>query len=192
MCYRDIDLFIVLDSSASITKEKYEIAKKFVVDLVSGFTISESNVRVGMVIYSTTVQPILNLDESFDQTVVVDKIRNIPYLSSATATGDAIMHMVKTGFTEAKGARLPNLAIPRVGIVLTDGESNTGVDVLTAAQIARDKSIEMFAFGIGRSINDEELLEIAGSQERKFTIDSFDNIDDVRALIARGSCKGIS
>ena len=191
MCYRDIDLFIVLDSSSSITREKYEIAKKFVADLVSGFTISESNVRVGMLIYGTTVRPILNLDESFDQTVVLNKIRNIPYLNSATATGNAIMHMVKTGFTEAKGARPPNLAIPRVGIVLTDGESNTGVDVRVAAQAARDKSIEMFAFGIGRKINDKELLEIAGSQERKFKIDSFDNMDDARALIARGSCKSM-
>ena len=191
MCYRDIDLFIVLDSSFSVTKEKYEIAKKFVADLVSGFTISESNVRVGMVIYGTTVQPILNLDESFDQTVVVDKIRNAPYLSTNTATGDAIMLMVKTGFTEAKGARPPNLAIPRVGIVLTDGKSNTGVDVRVAAQAARDKSIEMFAFGIGREIIDKELLEIAGSQERKFKIDSFDNMDDARALIARGSCKSM-
>ena len=40
-CYRDIDLFIEMDSSASITKEKYEKAKKFVADLVNGFTISE-------------------------------------------------------------------------------------------------------------------------------------------------------
>ena len=145
-----------------------------------------------MVIYGSTVQPILNLDESLDQTVVVNKIRNIPYLDSGTATGDAIMRMVKTGFTEANGARPPKFAIPRVGIVLTDGESNTGsIDVRTAAQTARDKSIEMFAFGIGQRINDNELLEIAGSQERKFKIDSFDNIDDVRALIARGSCKGM-
>ena len=174
-----------------LLKEKYEIAKKFVADLVSGFTISESNVRVGLMIYGTTVQPILNLDESFDQTVVVDKIRNAPYLSTNTATGDAIMLMVKTGFTEAKGAHPPNLAIPRVGIVLTDGKSNTVVDVHVAAQAARDKSIEMFAFGIGREINDKELLEIAGSQERKFKIDSFDNMDDARGLIARGSCKSM-
>ena len=189
MCYRDIDLFIVLDSSQSITKEKYEIAKKFVVDLLSGFTVGKNNVRVGLVIYGSTVHLQFGLNDSFDQTVIVNKIRNIPYLCSCTATGNAIMLMVDS-FTEAKGARPPDLGVPRVGIVLTDGESNRGVDVRTAAQIARDKSIEMFAFGIGHSINGKELLEIAGSQERKFTIDSFDNIDDARALIVRRSCKG--
>ena len=190
-CYRDIDLFIILDSSKSINKEKYELAKKFVADLVSGFTIGEYNVRVGLVIFSTTVKPMFNLDGSFDQTVVLNKIRNIPYLNTFTATGDAIMYMVKSGFTESTGARPPNLAIPRIGIVLTDGVSNTGVDVRVAAQAARDKSIEMFAFGIGNNINDKELLEIAGSRERRFKIDSFDNIDDARALIARGSCKSM-
>ena len=51
MCYRDIDFFIVLDSSISITTEKYEIAKEFVVDLVSSLTIGKNNVRGGLVIY---------------------------------------------------------------------------------------------------------------------------------------------
>ena len=51
MCYRDIDLFIVLDSSISITTEKYEFAKEFVVDLVSSLTIGKNKVRGGLVIY---------------------------------------------------------------------------------------------------------------------------------------------
>ena len=99
--------------------------------------------------------------------------------------------MVERGFTEARGARPPSLAIPRVGIVLTDGVSNTGMDVCVAAQGARNQSIQMFAFGIGNNINDTELQEIAGFKERKFKIDGFDNMNDARALIARGSCKSM-
>ena len=192
VCYRDIDLFIVLDSSQSITEEKYEIAKKFVADFVSGFTIGESNVRVGLIYFSVEVKLMFDLSDSFDKEIILSKIRNIPYLNSFTATGDAIQLMVERGFTEASGAHLPSLAIPRVGIVLTDGVSNTGLmDVCVAAQRARNQSIQMFAFGIGNNINDTELQEIAGSQERKFKIDSFDNMDDARALIARGSCKSM-
>ena len=191
VCYRDIDLFIVLDSSQSITKEKYEIAKKFVADFVSGFTIGKSNVRVGLIYFSEEARLMFDLNDSFDKEIVLSKIRNIPYLNSLTATGDAIQLMVERGFTEASGARPPSLAIPRVGIVLTDGDSNAGINVGVAAQRARNQSIEMFAFGIGNDINDTELQEIAGSQERKFKIDSFDNMDDARALIARGSCKSM-
>ena len=190
VCYKDIDLFILLDSSGSIGEESYERAKKFVVDLISGFTISAKNVRIGLVVYSETPQLEFGLDYAFDQTVVLNKIRNIPYLNSSTATGDAILLMVNTGFTEARGARSPNLAIPRVGIVLTDGRSNTE-KVRIASQAARDKSIEMFAMGIGNKINDTQLQEIAGSQERTFKTDTFAEMDDARALLVQESCKGI-
>ena len=176
----------------SISEEPYEYAKKFVVDLISGFTIGENNVRVGLVVYSETPQQLeFSLDYTFDQTVLQNKIRNISYLDKPeTATGDAIMLMVNNGFTEARGARPPHLAIPRVGIVLTDGGSNTGKDVHIAAQAARDNSIEMFALGIGNHIYDNELREIAGSQERTFKTDTFAEMDDARALLVQGSCKG--
>ena len=35
-------------------------------------------------------------------------------------------------------------------------------------------------------INSAELLEIAGSQDKVHRIDSFDNINDAKALISRG------
>ena len=74
-----------------------------------------------------------DLDNSFDQRVVLDNIKNIPYLNERTTTG---MLMANTGFTEARGALPLDLAIPHVGIVLTDGEVNEGVDVHIAAQAA--------------------------------------------------------
>ena len=198
VCYKDIDLFIVLDSSISIKGGPYEIAKKFAVDLISGFTVSENNVRVGLVIYGSTARIEFNLNNSFNQSVILNRIRNIPYLhqdmgtyNQSKATGDAIMLMVNTGFTEERGARPSHLAIPHVGIVVTDGRMNEGVDVHTAAQAARDKSIELFALGIGDDINDTQLLEIAGSKDRIVKIDNYTNIDDARALIARESCKGM-
>ena len=191
VCYKDIDLFFVLDSSGSIGIKSYTTAKEFIANLVSGFTIGRNNVRVGLVVFGDiTVEVEFYLDASFNQTVVEEKIRNVRYLNERTATGDAIMLMVNTGFTEERGARPSHLAIPRVGIVVTDGRMNEGVDVLIAAQAARDKSIELFAFGIGDATNDTQLQQIAGSNDRIFKIDSFVNIDDARALIAQGSCKG--
>ncbi|XP_065921003.1 collagen alpha-1(XII) chain-like [Dysidea avara] len=188
-CYRDIDLYIVLDSSSSIGEFSYVKAKTFVANLISGFTIAEDGVRVGLIIYGATPIPTFYLNYSFNKNVIVGKIKSVKYLSSSTATGDAIRFMTNTGFTEEHGVRASDGAIPRVAIVLTDGESDRGQNVPGAAQSARDQSIEMFAFGIGSNINEIELLQIAGSPERVFRIDSFSNIDDVKAMITRGSCK---
>ena len=179
----------MLDSSGSIGSGPYEVAKNFIADLVSGFTIGENNVRVGLVIFSSSVSLIFDLDESFDKAVILSWIKGVTFLNGGTATGDGILLVANTGYTEASGARSTNLAIPRIAIVLTDGRSNRGVDVVTASEAARSSSIELFALGIGDGIDDEELLQIAGSQNRVYRIDNFDNINDARALITQGSCK---
>ena len=51
VCYKDIDLFFVLDSSGSIGIKSYTTAKEFIANLVSGFTIGRNNVRVGLVVF---------------------------------------------------------------------------------------------------------------------------------------------
>ncbi|XP_065920908.1 uncharacterized protein [Dysidea avara] len=184
-----LDLYIVLDSSKSIGRQSYEEAKKFLGDLVSGFTIGKNNVRVGLVIYGSEARLIFGLKHSYNKDEILSSIQSVEYLKSFTATGDAIRLMTTTGFTEEHGVRASDRAIPRVAIVLTDGESDNGQNVLEAAQSARNQSIEMLAFGIGSGINESELLEIAGSQDRVFRIDTFTNIDDVRAQITRGCRK---
>ena len=139
-------------------------------------------------IYGSNARLIFDFKYSYDKDEILSSIQSVEYLSSSTATGDAIRLMTNTGFTEEYGVQASVEAIPRVAIVLTDGESDSGQDVPEAAQSARDQSIKMLAFGIGSGINERELLEIAGSQDGVFRIDRFKNIDDVQAQITRG-CK---
>ena len=186
----EMDLYFVLDSSASIGSTYYDKAKTFLADLVSHFTIGEDNVRVGLVIYGSSPYLTFDLHESFNKDDNVGRIQSAEYLSSSTATGDAILLMANEGFTEEHGARSVDYAVPRVALVLTDGASNCGTSVSEAAKSARDKSIEIHAFGIGGSINNIELLEIAGSQDKVHMIDSFKNINDAKALISRGFYRG--
>lgn len=176
----------MLDSSSSIRLSYYEKAKQFLADLINCFTIGQNLVRVGLIVYGNDPQLIFDLQTSFTKGDILNKIRTANYLNSMTATGDAILLMTKTGFTEQQGARAVGCAVPRVAIILTDGVSNTGMKVATAANFARKQSIEMLAFGIGSDINSAELLEIAGSQDKVHRIDSFDNINDAKALISQG------
>ena len=76
--------------------------------------------------------------------------------------------------------------IPRVALVLTDSELEGETSVSEAAKLARDKSIEIHAFGIGDSINNDGLLKIAGSKDRVHMIDNFESIKDAKALISQG------
>lgn len=186
-----MDLYIVLDSSLSIGLPYYEKAKQFLADLIGHFTIGQNLVRVGLIVYGNAPQLMFDLQTSFNKDDVINKIKTAEYLNARrTATGDAISLMTNTGFTEECGARAVSCAVPRVAIILTDGVSNAGMNVTDAATFARENSIEMLAFGIGSDINSAELLEIAGSQDKVHRIDSFDNINDAKALISRGFTRG--
>ena len=141
-------------------------------------------------IFGTTADLIFDLNDSFDKAVILNWIRDVTFLNGGhTATGDGILLVANAGYTEAGGACSSNLAIPHIAIVLTDGHSNSGEDVVNASETARTLLIELFALGIGGGIDDEELLQIAGSQDRVYRIDNFDNINDARALVTQGSCK---
>ena len=184
-----MDLYIVLDSSSSIGSEHYTLAKNFLVELVKHFTISKDFVRVGLVIYGCYAKLVFDLTDSFDENEITDKIENTEYLNSQTATGEAISLMVKTA---KQGARAVNqVLVPCVAIVVTDGESNTGIKVTEAVEIAKRESIEMIAYGIGSAINSAELLEIAGSREKQHKIDNFTNVADEKANIYKALHKGM-
>ena len=179
-----MDLYFVLDSSASIGSAYYEKAKKFLAELASHFTIGKDKVRIGLVVYGST--PELAFDLLFNKDDVVDKIKSTEYMDSGyTATGDAISFMTDC-FTAEHGTRPADDAVPHVALVLTDGASNRGMSVAEAAKSAREKSIEIHAYGIGSSVNDAELLIIAGSEGKVSKIDSFDNIDDAKTEISQG------
>ena len=77
--------YIILDTSGSIPEEDFEMAKNFMADLISGFNIGENNVRVGLVLFGSTVYPIFDLDDSYDKAVILSWIRYAPYYDGGTA-----------------------------------------------------------------------------------------------------------
>lgn len=182
----------MLGNSRNIGNDYYEKAKKFLADLVSHFTVGEENVRVGLVNYGDNPDLTFDLHAPFDKDEIVKKLQSAEYLPSSIATGDAISFMTDTGFTEDHGMRPLHHAVPCVALVLTDGKSDgDATDVLAAAEAAKDKHIEIHAFGVGNGVDDDELLTIAGRvKHRVHMIDNFGNINDAMALISRSFCQG--
>ncbi|KAI8783081.1 collagen alpha-6(VI) chain, partial [Biomphalaria glabrata] len=56
------------------------------------------------------------------------------------------------------------------------------------AKAARDSGIHMFAVGVGRGINDKELLRIAGDYSRINHVGSFDNLKSIVQRLAVQTC----
>ena len=83
------------------------------------------------------------------------------------------------------------MTIPRVCIVITDGQSQD--DVLTPANAARDPGgITLFAIGVGTGIDVDELNQIANDPDDKyrFEVGDFTVFNNIASLIAQQTCIG--
>ncbi len=84
--------------------------------------------------------------------------------------------MLEVGFSEEAGARVNDNTVFSIGIVLTDGHSNTGEPLVnvTADVHAARPPILVYAIGVGAGVNSDELNIIASEPGFIDYLQSFD------------------
>ena len=79
----------------------------------------------------------------------------------------------------------------QIAIVITDGEQTT-TQAYTPLGIAskriKDKGVEVFALGVGRGVNVDQLRQIASSNDNVFTSPGFEELVNVVKPIVEKSC----
>ena len=143
-----IDIMLVVDTSGSMEQEDYELKGRSVSRMnvskavLSEFVQSRPNDRIGMVVFG---------EEAFTQIpLTLDHAGMVPFMEQvsigmagpqSTSIGSGIAIAVK---------RLKDLEAPsKVIIMLTDGQSNSGIDPLEAAKAASGFGIKIYTIGIG-------------------------------------------
>ena len=125
-------------------------------------------------------------------------IKSIPFLNKWTATGDAVQcacdYMLNSpcGFPRTIGENAPEVDV----ILITDGHSNDGKDVCTAASCwSSFYNINVFPIGIGNHVNYRELDCIKGDIDNGrglFNLKDFKELlallDDVKEESKGGKC----
>lgn len=79
----------------------------------------------------------------------------------------------------------------QVAIVITDGEQTTTKEYTPldiASKRIKDKGVEVFALGVGSSVNVDQLRQIASSNDNVFTSSGFEQLVDVVKPIVEKSC----
>lgn len=79
----------------------------------------------------------------------------------------------------------------QIAIVITDGEQTTNKGPYTPLSIAsrglKDKNVRVYALGIGKRINRDQLNEIASSNVNIFTATSFSGLAPLAQIIVQYS-----
>ena len=161
---KDKYVLYILDSSGSIKGTDFTDMTNVMAEFSLFYC---SGTKIAAMSYSDIVYK--NYCFNCDQTNIIKRyqaINSIRYLGQTTASGDAIQYacdyMLNSpcGFPRTSGQNAPEVDV----IFITDGKSNHGKNVCTAAECwSSFYNINVFPIGIGNKVNYQELNCIKGN-----------------------------
>ncbi len=144
--------------------------------------IGPARQKFGAVVFSRSVTSIIPL--SADAIALKAVIASINQPKSNTATHLGIKAMTRL-FED--GGRP---GVRKLGIVITDGQSNSKFATIAAAVVAKEAGITMIAVGVGSNLNMEELNAIADSPANVSHLANFDALSSEFKDIVKTMCIG--
>ena len=163
-----------MDTSGSIEKPDYVKEKKFVNDLATylGFR----NTHYGVVLFSFVAEMPIKFTDHRTLESFKDAVTGLTQAASITRIDRGLLIAQNELFSPAGGHR-PNAN--RVLFLLTDGSQSFSLDKVDNPLISRNirySGTEFFVIGVGRGVKRDELVKIAGGEERVFIAENFDKL----------------
>ncbi|XP_047675468.1 collagen alpha-1(XIV) chain-like isoform X2 [Tachysurus fulvidraco] len=181
------DIVILVDGSWSIGRFNFRLVRSFLENLVTAFSISLDQTRIGLAQYSGDPRIEWHLNTHSTKEEVINAVKNLPYKGGNTLTGLALMHILENSFKPESGSRTD---VPKIGILITDGKSQD--DVIGPAQSLRDAGIELFAIGV-KNADENELRMIASPPEEThvYNVADFNFMSSIVEGLTRTVCQRV-
>nr|XP_023395803.1 collagen alpha-6(VI) chain [Loxodonta africana] len=178
-----VDLVFLMDGSNSIHPDDFKKMKEFLASVVQDLDVSHNRVRIGAAQFSDAYRPEFPLGRFTGEKEISLQIENINQIFGYTHIG-AALRQVGYYFHSDMGSRI-NAGTPQVLLLLTDGRSQD--EVAQAAEDLRHRGIDIYSVGIG-DVDDQELIQITGTADKKMTVENFDELKKVKKRIVRHVC----
>ncbi|XP_067043108.1 cartilage matrix protein-like isoform X2 [Acropora muricata] len=160
-CHRKIDMVILLDSSASITRDQFADSKRFASDLVKHFEISKDRTNVAAVSFSQYTHVARNFSEDPSREAVLKAIDSLQYEGSLSRLDLALETLLGETLDKKQGARTHENGVKIVVVVFTDGFSSRGIDITRdLTEVLKNRGVEFFCIGASDRVNKDELNEL--------------------------------
>ena len=174
-CRAIADVGFIVDSSGSLASQ-YSKEKDFVKLVADSLHISDKGSRVAVVLFSFYSE----LSIKFTDYSKVDDFKRavdaLPLMRSTTRIDRALATAYNEMFNEKNGMRV---TVPKVLVLLTDGEQTKGADAIPPAQVVQkfhDAGIKVLVIGIGKGVNPGELGALVKSRENLYLAKDFDQL----------------
>ncbi|KAA0718317.1 Collagen alpha-6(VI) chain [Triplophysa tibetana] len=179
------DVVVLVDSSRSIGEKYFAEVRKFLHTFVDKFNLRVDKVRLGLIQFSDKPYPEFLLGDYVDKKELHQKLDNLIYRKGRTNTGQALTFVHENYFNLARNN------VPRIAIVITDGDSEDSME--EPAQKLRNQGVSIFIIKVGKS-NTAKLRSIANSphEEFMFSIDSYQELQGLQESLRNKLCFTIS
>uniref|UniRef100_A0A096MGL7 Collagen alpha-1(XII) chain n=1 Tax=Poecilia formosa TaxID=48698 RepID=A0A096MGL7_POEFO len=181
------DLLFLVDGSWSVGRPNFKHIRSFLAAAAGAFQIGEDRTRVGVVQYSDDPRTEFSLNQHLTRPALMKAIGSLPYKGGSTRTGDALSHLLASGFTEAAGSRKD---FPKLLLIITDGKSDDPVE--GAARQLRSRGVDVFVLGVHHA--DEEEMRLMAStpySRRVFSVANFEQIQSVQKDLISQMCSSV-
>ncbi|CAH1775817.1 unnamed protein product [Owenia fusiformis] len=179
-----IEFVFVLDCSASVGKWNFKTQTLFLQGLIRTMFLSPEGVRAAVVPYNDDVYDVIDLGAYPEREQMANAIESkIRYTLGKTRTDLALKEMRRQLMISRPGAEM-------YGVVITDGQSNHPKLTALEASRAKKEGIHMFAVGVGRNVDEQELKSIATDNDSMFTIYDYNALPSIRTALTRTTCSG--
>ena len=185
-----LDLFYLLDDSGSLTEQNFNITKDFVYNITQNLPVGPDRVRIGLITFEYEIRIRFFLNTYSTAEEVLEAIESIPYVGVGTNTSGALEDVRIKGFIESNGARPRELGVPRIAIVVTDGQSFEPNKTEVSAERLHNTNVIVYAIGIAEA-NKDELLAIASDPKYAIDVASFDEriLSALQVSVSRATCE---
>ena len=177
-----------MDSSGSIGAADFKKEQAFLISLLRNLELGDNKTRVALINFNTNPTELFNL-QNFKDIKNVEKIINaINYNGGGTNTAGALKLANDKLLQEKYGMRAEDSGVPKVVIVLTDGESNDYTSTINEAKRIKNRGFNIISVGVGK-LKEQELIDMASSSNDVYKVDDFNKIVLILASLSRTTCR---
>jgi Ca-activated chloride channel family protein len=179
-----IDIVLALDISGSMSTTDFEPQNRLEAakSIISQFIAGREFDRIGLVVFARNAfhqsPPTLDYDVLQRLLSEIRLITEIPGVTDGTAIG--------LGIASAANMIRSSPASSKVIILLTDGDNETGLDPITAAEAVAVLGIRVYTVGMGipgsESVDEETLQQVADITDGRFY--RAEDLNDLRLIYA--------
>lgn len=195
-CNLPLDVAVLMDSSGSISRRNFQVFKRFIKSIITGFEVSEDHTHIAIIEYSTNASVQLKFNDftgrALNRNNVKGRVNRIPHRRGKTFIDRALRLANEEVFTEKAGMRD---WVKKVAFVMTDGEQTKDPEatksvneiLAEAVQPLKDKGVRVITLGIGKKVNKESLQTIA-TGDFVFYASSFNELRKMVKQLKKGTC----